>query len=161
MVKRNKKTTSSSKVKRPKAIPIKSVKKLLHEDWSRKVRDRDSNTCQLCGSDEGSISAHHWYRTEHRGGRSRYLVENGVALCYGCHIHVVHKDADYYMVSRLKRYVQSLYDYDICEYLDKNLDKLTDSQRRSLAYENGLIDKVGNTYVRKKKSTRKVVSTES
>lgn len=55
--------------------------------WSKAVRERDNYTCQRCGTvhapnSQGLHAAHIFGR-----GRkvTRCVLENGVALCYGCH----------------------------------------------------------------------------
>lgn len=55
--------------------------------WSRAVRERDAYTCQRCGAvhapnSQGLHGAHIFGRGKLA---VRHDVENGIALCYGCH----------------------------------------------------------------------------
>lgn len=52
-------------------------------NWSRAVRDRDSNKCFLCGSTE-HLQAHHILP---KHGWKKYCLEldNGITLCAKCH----------------------------------------------------------------------------
>ena len=54
--------------------------------WSLCVRTRDGKRCQLCGKTTGVMHAHHFI------GRSKaptkYLLENGICLCFTCHNEV-------------------------------------------------------------------------
>lgn len=46
----------------------------------------------LCGSDS-SLAGHHFIVNAARSLAQRYNPLNGIALCYGCHIHKVHREA--------------------------------------------------------------------
>jgi len=67
--------------------------KKCHEAWSLVVRLRDK-TCRRCPS-EGNLSAHHWIVSKARSRQDRFNPANGSALCYGCHIRVIHNEASY------------------------------------------------------------------
>lgn len=50
--------------------------------WSKSVKERDNNTCQICGN--GSDVAHHLFH------KSKYPklslnISNGISLCVECH----------------------------------------------------------------------------
>lgn len=52
--------------------------------WSKDVRKRDNYTCQICGTKEGKIVAHHivpWLKNEEK----RFDLQNGQTLCQSCH----------------------------------------------------------------------------
>ena len=54
-----------------------------YTEWRKRVMQRDRYRCRLCGA-KGDICAHHldawgWCRSK------RFLVSNGVTLCWGCH----------------------------------------------------------------------------
>ena len=66
----------------------KLLEKKLDTEWSAYVRGRDSK-CQKCGG-QGSVSAHHAFGRRHHA--TRWDVNNGVGLCYPCHIHWAHRD---------------------------------------------------------------------
>ena len=68
--------------------------------WSQCVRSRDGQ-CVLCGS-KSSLQAHHWILTRNQSNKYKYDLRNGVTLCYGCHIHGVHKNPSVYLLDRLK-----------------------------------------------------------
>ena len=51
--------------------------------WSKCVRTRDGNKCQLCGATEGVMHAHHFIGR--RKAQTKYLLENGICLCFVCH----------------------------------------------------------------------------
>jgi len=53
------------------------------ELWSLCVRARDK-TCRNCNSDF-NLQAHHVVQRNYKA--SRYLLENGLCLCSGCHFH--------------------------------------------------------------------------
>jgi hypothetical protein len=55
------------------------------------VRLRDGK-CMLCGNTD-HLAAHHFIVSSARSLQSRFDPSNGIALCYGCHIHKVHKEA--------------------------------------------------------------------
>jgi len=77
----------------PKAKRMTKLKKQCHEAWSRVVRLRDGE-CIRCGATK-SLAAHHWIVSASRSLQDRYNPINGCALCYGCHIHIVHKEATF------------------------------------------------------------------
>ena len=68
--------------------------------WSQCVRSRDGQ-CVLCGS-KNALQAHHWIVTRNQSNKYKYDLRNGVTLCYGCHIHGVHKNPSVYLLDRLK-----------------------------------------------------------
>lgn len=55
--------------------------------WSKKVRSVE--ICQLCGK-KGVLHAHHIYSRRHYN--TRWDIDNGICLCYRCHLFFVHKD---------------------------------------------------------------------
>lgn len=58
--------------------------------WSKAVRDRDDNTCQLCQTKQGKLDAHHIKRwADHP--ELRLDVDNGKTLCRTCHFTIVHQ----------------------------------------------------------------------
>ena len=83
---------------------IRRAKKRCHDLWSKAVRARDNNRCILCGKTEG-LNAHHWI--VHAAGSlgTRFLLGNGVALCYGCHIFKVHARGDAQYMDQIKSYM--------------------------------------------------------
>lgn len=81
-----------------KALP--KLMRKADEIWSAKVRRRDGK-CMFCGNaDPAKLSAHHWIVCKSGGNRSRWEEANGISLCFGCHIRLLHKRADWATVSR-------------------------------------------------------------
>jgi len=73
------------------AIKKKTYKWKLKTDpimklWSLCVRTRDGFKCQLCGTTQGVMHAHHFIGR--RKAQTKYLVENGICLCFVCHNEV-------------------------------------------------------------------------
>ena len=81
--------------------------------WSKIVRDRAGNKCELCGG-QTMLQAHHMI-TKGCCGFLRYSLENGMCLCQGCHYTFHNKDsqtaweafllsrpADYYYIKEHK-----------------------------------------------------------
>jgi hypothetical protein len=80
-----------------------NLKKLIKKAdslWSLCVRNRDGE-CVLCGS-KNALQAHHWIVTRNQSNKYKYDLRNGVTLCYGCHIHGVHRNPSVYLLDRLK-----------------------------------------------------------
>jgi 5-methylcytosine-specific restriction endonuclease McrA len=89
------KRTKTTRAKKSigKVIPVRKVnksklKKNLDVLWSMAVKARDKK-CQRCGS-TGSLSAHHVFGRRHNA--TRWVLDNGITLCYPCHIHWAHHD---------------------------------------------------------------------
>ena len=59
--------------------------------WSKCVRTRDGFKCQLDGTTDGVMHAHHFIGR--RKAQTKYLLENGICLCFVCH-NEVHDDSD-------------------------------------------------------------------
>jgi len=54
--------------------------------WSLCIHMRDSDKCQLCGATQGVMHAHHFIGR--RKAQTKYLLENGICLCFVCHNEV-------------------------------------------------------------------------
>ena len=52
------------------------------KSWSKKVKERDKNTCQDCGTTRGKMHAHH-IKPQSIGGQD--VLSNGITLCAKCH----------------------------------------------------------------------------
>ena len=76
------------KVKAPK-INKKLIEKNLDDMWSKAVKVRDNNKCVRCGGNYG-MQSHHIFSRRHKA--TRWDIDNGVALCTGCHIFYAHRD---------------------------------------------------------------------
>lgn len=75
-----------------KAKLIKKLKKQNFELWSQCVRLRDKK-CIVCGSTE-TLQAHHCLVRAALSLRTRFIPENGVTLCYRCHLIEIHKNGE-------------------------------------------------------------------
>lgn len=81
----------------------KSYKKKLDSLWSEIVRGRDK-VCMTCGKTE-TLQAHHAIVRKGQSNSTRWDLENGVTMCYYCHICQLHALATY---TFLKTYMQRL-----------------------------------------------------
>ena len=63
-----------------------NIRKSLDKLWSENIRFRDKK-CIHCGS-TFRIAAHHIF--SRRYSSVRWDLDNGVSLCYPCHIHWAH-----------------------------------------------------------------------
>lgn len=67
-----------------------------YNNWKRSVLERDENTCQLCGltNEETILNVHHIEKySENKDLRTN--VDNGITLCYKCHLMVFGKEKEY------------------------------------------------------------------
>lgn len=64
-------------------------------EWRKKVYERDSYTCQCCGSSKsGTLNAHHIENYSSNKSK-RTDVDNGITLCVDCH-GAYHKEYGYF-----------------------------------------------------------------
>ena len=56
------------------------------------VRHRDGGVCRVPGCDKTNIGAHHIFGRRHLG--TRWVLENGISLCYGHHIWGAHHEPE-------------------------------------------------------------------
>lgn len=68
----------------------KTYKRRLDELWSRAVRLRDKYTCQKCGRTHKQVQAAHIFSRNRKS--VRWDIDNGITLCYYCHIHWAHRE---------------------------------------------------------------------
>jgi len=77
----------------------------LHKIWSIKVRERDGYACQWCRF-EGRSNINRCHHAHHIVARSicltngSYDVDNGMTLCFYCHIQRLKSYPDEYIVFR-------------------------------------------------------------
>lgn len=80
-------------------------KKELHKIWSLVIRNRDGFYCKWC-SFEGKLNfnklhhAHHIVSQSLCGSYGRFEEENGMTLCFHCHIDRIKSQPDEYIVFR-------------------------------------------------------------
>ena len=85
----------------------KSLKKKLDILWSLAVR-RKYPVCVVCGKDT-YLSSHHVICRKGMSEHVRWIVENGVTLCAGCHLFKLHKgQADFQWLKKFIDIVNSL-----------------------------------------------------
>ena len=78
--------------------------------WSKVIRLRDDNQCQICGS-KVHLNAHHIVPKEIKV--LRFNLDNGVTLCAKCHrfgIYSAHKNGLYFSLW-LQKVKPNQYDY--------------------------------------------------
>jgi len=64
----------------------KSQVKELDKLFSQLILKRDGGKCVICNTTE-RLCTHHWYKSKKRGGyATRWTLENGIAICVGCHL---------------------------------------------------------------------------
>lgn len=78
--------SKSSKSSRKSKLSISSLKKKVDKLWSKLVRKKDKK-CIRCGK-QTNLQAHHIF--SRRFNSTRWLLDNGVTLCYGCHMFFAH-----------------------------------------------------------------------
>ena len=99
--------------------PLHLVKKDLDEDWARRVKERDSDTCAICGvmgpkakADNGAkrdaLTAHHWLKTKARAGMARWARACGATVHYAEHIHSLHENPCWADLELICRHVAAL-----------------------------------------------------
>ena len=76
------------------AFPAKTKPKTLDLLWSHVVRRRDGDLCRHCRKNNGS-AVHHIFSRRHKS--TRWDPENGITLCFYCHIRIAHEDAPYFI----------------------------------------------------------------
>jgi 5-methylcytosine-specific restriction endonuclease McrA len=84
----------------------KRERKELDRIWSRIVLERDGRTCQLCG--RTGNNPHHVFSRKHLS--TRHDPDNGITLCWACHIHRAHSDYETFRDFIIGRWGQDKYD---------------------------------------------------
>ena len=82
--------------------PLRLIKQDLDADWAARVKERDNQTCALCGvqgdkqnsTKKGMdvLTAHHWLKTKSRAGMARWARACGVTVHFAEHIHTLHEN---------------------------------------------------------------------
>ena len=103
---KGKKFVKRKKKKQKKFKPA-LAKKKLHNLWSYVVRSRDKFACQWCfhdGKHNVSLThhAHHIVPRSICGNNGSFDVDNGVTLCYPCHLFRLKSEVDEYIEFRNK-----------------------------------------------------------
>ena len=71
-----------------KKNPRKALKAKLDKLWSAVIRKKYPR-CVVCGKSD-NLNAHHCIVRKAQSDGVRWLVENGVSLCVGCHLFKLH-----------------------------------------------------------------------
>lgn len=84
--------------KNPKTAEIQRLRDKNDALWSKIIRTKFPK-CIMCGSKE-NLQAHHCIVTKGRSSATRWDLNNGVTLCYKCHIHGIHgeENIDFYRI---------------------------------------------------------------
>jgi len=61
-----------------------------HIKWAKAVKQRDNYTCQICGRAGVVLHSHH-LNSYDTFIEQRLDIDNGITLCYNCHINLFHK----------------------------------------------------------------------
>lgn len=81
--------------------PLRILRKELDDVWAARVKERDAQTCVLCGivgakvkeaGAKDSLTAHHWLKNKARAGMARWARPCGVAVHFAEHIHLLHEN---------------------------------------------------------------------
>lgn len=101
--------------------PLRILRKELDDVWAARVKERDAQTCVLCGivgakigglvstptavvlssgepisvkvrAKQDSLTAHHWLKNKARAGMARWARPCGVAVHFAEHIHLLHEN---------------------------------------------------------------------
>jgi len=132
----SKKLQKSSKAKKFKKS---TARKKLHAMWSESVRQRDGYACQWCLQDgRRNVSlkhhAHHIVPRSVSGTTGAFDVDNGITLCYPCHLFRLKSYIDEYIEFRNKWLAENIYiDYITLRDRLKPITKFTEEfyeQRR-------------------------------
>lgn len=86
----NKKPKKKRKKKLNKGQIIRKLKQENFNLWSQCVRVRDGKKCVICGSDK-TLQAHHCFVRAALSLRTRFILDNGICVCYKCHLVQIHK----------------------------------------------------------------------
>ena len=76
------------KKKRKPSSELKKLRTECHVLWSRAVKVRDGSQCRVCGNTNG-LQSHHIF-SDRMHGSMRYLINNGIALCFQHHYPLGH-----------------------------------------------------------------------
>jgi hypothetical protein len=102
---KSKKKRSASKHNSTSKFKAGPRKKELHAAWSFVVRQRDDYVCQWCLHDgKHNVSTkHHGHHIVARslcGNNGAFDVDNGMTLCFHCHIDRLKSEVDEYIAFR-------------------------------------------------------------
>lgn len=98
--------------------PLRLIKKDLDDDWAQRVKERDGQTCAMCGvkgsktkpsgTGQDALTAHHWYKTKSRAGMARWARACGVTVHFSGHIHSLHENPCWMDLEPIYGHVENL-----------------------------------------------------
>jgi len=74
--------------KRKKKTPKEILEETCHNLWADCVKTKHGYVCQMCGTehiDKATVMSGHHIRTKRNHAYTRYMVRNGLCLCFRCH----------------------------------------------------------------------------
>lgn len=89
--------------------------------WSKAIKERVSNKCELC-SEKYNLSAHHIINKSKSKGL-RWKMENGMCLCFNCH-RMAHD-----FPNKFKEKIKDMVDYKELEYRGNQVSKYIDLKK--------------------------------
>lgn len=96
----------SGQVTKLKTPSVRELTKKLDIMWSQAVKARDKK-CLRCGK-ENNLHSHHVFSRTHKS--TRFVLDNGVTLCGGCHLFWAHRDTGGFVAWWVSKYGQPLFD---------------------------------------------------
>lgn len=84
----------------------KRERKELDRIWSKVVLERDGRICQSCG--RPGNNPHHVFSRRHFS--TRHDPDNGITLCWSCHMHKAHSDYEAFRDFIIGKWGQEKYD---------------------------------------------------
>ena len=111
---------------KPRLLTLKQATARALKEWAVLVKLHADYKCEWCG--KPAAHAHHMI-AKAQGNRFRFMVENGVALCAGCHLAFHNRDS---LTGWLKFKEQRPESYEIVKNTPRTELKLTAAEMREL-----------------------------
>lgn len=73
-----------------------------YKEWRKSVFKRDNYTCQMCDKRGGKLNSHHIYKFSNNP-EFVFDINNGITLCYDCHVSRVNQHEEEYEIEFLSR----------------------------------------------------------
>jgi len=119
-------------IRKQKLPDLKTVKRALYATWALHVKQYDYWRCSLCDDTKAPVMSHHWYCCDKQAHAARYVVDNGITLCFACHLRKVHLRADFVMINKLHQYMKEHRGFDPWFTETRMQVKLTTAELRRL-----------------------------
>ena len=102
-----------------KVVLLRRAKKLADSLWSTYIRRRDGK-CLLCSSKD-KLQAHHCLIRKALSNHTRWNINNGVTLCYRCHLIEIHGNATKSVLENYLKIINEMYSAEQqCEVISKS-----------------------------------------